>query len=161
MCSLDLVVKVGLHLEHLPELLIASREKKVRHRIAGHNELDVNRDRLRPQRLRGEQTVLLARVFQAHFAGPDKPFQPVPGARLRHHIHEVQDQVPAVRLVHRARPQERMVAKVRTESRPPLDAPEEVRPVGVRLDDDRRASDTRVVDEGVDTERQQRVRPAD
>jgi hypothetical protein len=46
--AVDLVIEIGLDLEDLPELFVVGREHEVRHRVAGDDELDIERHRLGP-----------------------------------------------------------------------------------------------------------------
>ena len=147
--AVNLVVEIGLDLEYLPELLIVSGQQEVRHGVTGNDELDLEGDRLGPQALRCEEAELLDGVLEANFLGANHALKAFPGARLHHDVHEIEDEVAAVREVHRPWLEHGVVADIGTQIRPPFDAAEEVRPAGVRLDDDGRAGGVRVVHEDV------------
>ena len=151
--AVNLGVEIGFDLEDLPELLIVRGQHEVRHRISGDDELDVERNRLGPQGLRSQEPILLHRVLEADFFRSDCAFETFPRARLHHDVHEVDDEVAAIRQVNRPRLEHGVVADIRAEVGAPFDPAEEVCPAGVRLDDDGRGLGVRVINEDVTAKR--------
>ncbi len=147
--AVDLVVEVGLHLEHLREVLLVRLQQVQQHRRPDQNDFDRDGDRFRPKSRRGE-AVELARIFDGDLAGLDHPFERIPGKRLAEEIDRVDDQESAVGLQDGSSPNFREVRVHDAQVRPSFDFSDQVCIGRVRLVDDRSAAGRVMLDDQVD-----------
>ena len=107
------VIELCLDLEQVPEILvIGGGEEAVDALVSGHDDLQVQGHRLRPESLGNEEPGLLGGVLQPRFLVADGPLQAFPGARRHQNVPCVQHQITAVGQMNSTGFQHAMVADV-------------------------------------------------
>ncbi len=106
-------VEVGLDLEDVAEVLVVVVQEVVKPGAAEHDDLERHRDGFGLDPPRAE-AVELRDVLDLHLVLLDDPLERVPGEGVSEHVEGVQEEVAAVGVKHRARPDH---GEIRVETR--------------------------------------------
>ena len=115
-----------------------------------HDDLDVERDRVRPQRRRGKGPERLAQGLDPDLPAAERALESFIGERAGEHVTRLENEEAAVRAVEGAGLDHREVRDERAELGPVLRLAHQIVVGGVALDDHRRPAGVPVVHQQVD-----------
>ncbi len=84
--------EIGLHLEELSKVLIGCVQRLVEHRRANQDYLDIERDRLGPQRRDRHHAELFPHMLNPDLPAEQRPLERLPRERLAQDVRGVEDQ---------------------------------------------------------------------
>ena len=145
----DGLLEVGGDFEQLLEVAVVRHEEVVVEALAGEDDFDVERDRLRFERDGVEEAELFGERLGVDQLGAQRPLEALPGVGLAEHLVGVDHQVAAVGAVQGAGFDERVVGHQGAHLRDVFDGAEQLLESGVVLEDHRAAGRLGVVDEHV------------
>ena len=148
--GLDIVVEVGDDLEQLGELRVGLRQEVEEPAIAQERHLDVERHRLRLERLRGQHAHGRQRRFDPQLPGLERALEALIGERPAEQLQRVEIEKAAIGAVQGTRADHQEVGDQGALLGTLLDSPEQPLEAGLVLEDHGRRSLIVAIDQQID-----------
>ena len=148
--AVHLFVEIRRHFEQLGKIPVILVEHVVEHPVADEDDFHIQRDRLRLERHRADETQRFPERLDTQLLGVERAFQAVPGERLLEQLQRVEHKIAAVGPVQCAGFDQRELGEQRAHPRLMLGAAHQVLIAGVVLRDDRGSLGLAVVDQQID-----------